>query len=1124
MAIVFSNLGTSADPDINSATDATSYANSSWSPPTSGLAVVCVFNGGTLAADTVAPTISGNGITWTQIATRIGGTSRITLFGANLSGATTGVTTIDFAANTQLGVRASFFRAEGVDLTGGVAAAFVQTVLDGGTAQSPTLTLAAASHADNRPLSGFYVVANETPTARTNWTLVDTLSNINPSRTLSTQWRSDAFETTASITFAASSGYGGVAAELKALQLAAITGQFSGTLADVTPSATGKLAVLGSATGLSLAALTCSSTGTVTEAGSGVDPIAAPFNVVQKGHNAAATSVTTPSISLTAGNVLLAIAGINNTGSPPVMATLSIGNGTLTGVDPWTQIQQQQHDSTTDTHLAAWWTRVTGAGTSGTVTVTASASANTWHIILCEVHGALASSDIIVQSTKALVSGVTSTPTLSGFNASIPGNLVVAALNSRGTIVDIQPGVQFSELVDGRPPDGAGTVWLNVQYALNPVTVIDWSNAGTTRNVALAFEIASQINAQNPTGRLIQGLADVTLASQGTIINFGTPTLNVTLDDVFSSIQAQVNVAGTASLALGNATLVSNAGSAVVLEVTLQGAYTTLIGSPMGLLLAMTAPREGATAETGAGVGVSTGHAEITLEPLESSGVGAVRVVGETVISLEDMTVFGYAYVLNQLAMEVTVGSASLEASTTVSVISQLEASLADATMTGSATLPLVGQASIQLAGATLTAQLIPTLLAEFTATLSGAAISSTGIALASGLLNATMGTVTSTASAIALIQGSLASTLAVAVVVSSAETVPLIRGEFSATLGSVTLTTSAAANNNAAMLATLQDATLAGIARVLATGTAQNALGGATLFLATASVHVSGEFNYPYLSASVSATGLVVPGITGELSLVLDYVTLTTGISVGVRGESHPALQGATTSGQAISTITGSVAATLGGAYTDAATSTAQVRAQVVATLAEAVASSTGNIAIVGLASVALAPVTSIAQGTSSVVGQGSISLAGIELFTYGSKGEIPAGQASITLVGATLNVDALAALTGGLIGTLADLTSQATAQVPALAEFSRTLEDASAGGEALALVQGNTTAQLDGVEAISLAVVVIVGAVRSRLGPVTLTAETAPILISVDVGVIYGPKATGDIKGVGSVQFVVG
>ena len=117
MAITFTNLGTNANPDINDATDLNSYSNSSWSPPSSGLIILFVFSRAT-SGTTNEPTVSGNNLTWTKIKTSISGTTwRVTLFGANASGSSTGATTIAFGGQTQFMCRASFFLAEGVDLT-----------------------------------------------------------------------------------------------------------------------------------------------------------------------------------------------------------------------------------------------------------------------------------------------------------------------------------------------------------------------------------------------------------------------------------------------------------------------------------------------------------------------------------------------------------------------------------------------------------------------------------------------------------------------------------------------------------------------------------------------------------------------------------------------------------------------------------------------------------------------------------------------------------------------------------------------------------------------------------------------------------------------------------------------
>lgn len=216
MAIAFANLGVSANPDINSSTDLTVYVNTLWTPPTSGLISVFVTSARTGGPD--VPTVSGNGLTWTQIGTMLTfGTSRgLTLFGADASGSSAGVTSVDFGINVQTGCIASFSHETDVDLSGGVEAAFVQMVNNSGNAAFGTVTLAAASHVDNRPISCFVHFANEASTPQTNWTELDDLAGTTPTRNLETQYRSDTFDTAARASWATSGQWGGIAAELKA--------------------------------------------------------------------------------------------------------------------------------------------------------------------------------------------------------------------------------------------------------------------------------------------------------------------------------------------------------------------------------------------------------------------------------------------------------------------------------------------------------------------------------------------------------------------------------------------------------------------------------------------------------------------------------------------------------------------------------------------------------------------------------------------------------------------------------------------------------------------------------------------------------------------------------------------
>jgi hypothetical protein len=221
MAISFSNLGASTTPDINSSTDAASYASASWAPPASGLIILFVASmqaSGALAT----PTVSGNSLTWTQIATVTcdpsGGVDRkrLTLFGANASGSTTGATTIAFGGTTQIGLRASFSTATGVYLTAGVSAAFVQakTNFSNSSPTSLSIALSAASHADNRPVSGFLHKINEAATPRSGWTELDDLANSSQDCDLETQYKTT-YETTASASWSTTADCCGIAAEIK---------------------------------------------------------------------------------------------------------------------------------------------------------------------------------------------------------------------------------------------------------------------------------------------------------------------------------------------------------------------------------------------------------------------------------------------------------------------------------------------------------------------------------------------------------------------------------------------------------------------------------------------------------------------------------------------------------------------------------------------------------------------------------------------------------------------------------------------------------------------------------------------------------------------------------------------
>ena len=217
MAIVTANLGASANPDIDSIVDTTSYSNSSSTPPTSGMLIAKVVNYKLGGGVSVEPTISGWGLTWVKKGTSEATNNiRMTVFGANLSGSSAGVVTVSFGAETQRQCGVSFFYQTGTDVGNGVAQTFVQCVFASGTSNSPSVTLAAASNALNRPIFGVANSGVAAITPRTNWTELDELgSGGDTFGGPETQYRDDAYETTASATLGGSEVWIAVACEIK---------------------------------------------------------------------------------------------------------------------------------------------------------------------------------------------------------------------------------------------------------------------------------------------------------------------------------------------------------------------------------------------------------------------------------------------------------------------------------------------------------------------------------------------------------------------------------------------------------------------------------------------------------------------------------------------------------------------------------------------------------------------------------------------------------------------------------------------------------------------------------------------------------------------------------------------
>lgn len=143
---------------------ASKTSDSVWAIPGNQLVFwnVCSATPGELAAN--IPTMTGNGITWTAIATKtvgVAGNVRETLFAGMAASPTTDVVTVDFGGQNQLIVYGFGTLFAGMDTTS-AATAVVQVLTASGTSQTALVTLAAFGSAGNGTFGASLFVTTDT--------------------------------------------------------------------------------------------------------------------------------------------------------------------------------------------------------------------------------------------------------------------------------------------------------------------------------------------------------------------------------------------------------------------------------------------------------------------------------------------------------------------------------------------------------------------------------------------------------------------------------------------------------------------------------------------------------------------------------------------------------------------------------------------------------------------------------------------------------------------------------------------------------------------------------------------------------------------------------------------------
>jgi hypothetical protein len=211
-AIAFTHLETTG-----STTDATSFTTGSVTPTADRLQLLAVVN--TKSSTATLPTVSGDGLTWVQVATCTYDSStakRLTLFRALGASPSTGSLTIDFGGTTQTGIGWSWVEVSGTDTSGtNGSGAIVQAVCGTeATTATPSVTLSAFGNAANATYGAFGIGTNPTCTAGTGFTKAGSFSHTTPASAICSEYQT-ANDTSVDLTWSASNTGLGIGVEIK---------------------------------------------------------------------------------------------------------------------------------------------------------------------------------------------------------------------------------------------------------------------------------------------------------------------------------------------------------------------------------------------------------------------------------------------------------------------------------------------------------------------------------------------------------------------------------------------------------------------------------------------------------------------------------------------------------------------------------------------------------------------------------------------------------------------------------------------------------------------------------------------------------------------------------------------
>lgn len=219
MALAFNLIETN-----DNSTDASSFDTGSISPVANRLYLIFVASSHA-SADPSTPTLSGAGMTWTQIATFALTTKRVTVFRALSASPGSGVVTMDFAGQIQQCALWAIIEITGMKTSGTNGSdAIVQNKTGGGNSSQSDITLtfdSAWASSENRGIVSAFSGINELMTAGVGFTMRSTTSATGPVTQLGTANGRDT-DNTLDIFWSTASYSRGIALEIAAELVAGV--------------------------------------------------------------------------------------------------------------------------------------------------------------------------------------------------------------------------------------------------------------------------------------------------------------------------------------------------------------------------------------------------------------------------------------------------------------------------------------------------------------------------------------------------------------------------------------------------------------------------------------------------------------------------------------------------------------------------------------------------------------------------------------------------------------------------------------------------------------------------------------------------------------------------------------